>query len=112
MLTNWSLTIPNWSKVNVNARYHSSVGRISAPDKDGGTLRKYLYKAVFQSAKWADPAIQYSTRAVTVSLTNRDGLSLIRALHYRPVRKTPIIFVGQLLPVLRGKIPGESCTEM
>lgn len=73
---------------------------------------KYLYKAVFQSAKWADPAIQHSTRAVTVSLTNRDGWSLIRALHYRPATKTPIIFGGQLLSVLRGKTPGESCTEV
>lgn len=49
--------IPNWSSVNVKARYLSSAGRISASEKDGGALRKYLYKDVFQSAKWADPHI-------------------------------------------------------
>lgn len=114
-LTNWHLTIPNWSKVNVKARCPSSAGRRSASEKDGGALKKYLYKDVFQSAEWADPHIQHSTRAVGICLANRDGwlqTALIRPLHHWRMTKTFLIFVEQLLSVFRGPISGEGCAEM
>lgn len=114
-LTNWHLMIPNWSKVNVKARCPSSAGRRSASEKDGGALKKYLYKDVFQSAEWADPHIQHSTRAVRICLTNRDGrlqTALRRPLRHWRMTKTFLIFVEQLLSVFRGQITGEGCAEV
>lgn len=74
-LTNWHLMIPNWSKVNVKARCPSSAGRRSASEKDGGALKQYLHKDVFQSAEWADPHIQHSTRAVRICLTKQGWMA-------------------------------------
>lgn len=51
----------------------SSAARRSASEQDGGPLRKYLDKDVFQLAKWADPHIQHSTRAVRIYLAHSDG---------------------------------------